>query len=109
MLAIAKLKIGRQSSIIEDVGDRKGASRCGEGTTGRGRSSRGNDREWGLTEIERIPWVHAFFEMENTNIKENGGNAMIFGIDNGSVKERRRRHWSLVDLVYRTAYHGRWV
>ena len=86
MLAIAKLKIGRQSSIIEDVGDRKGASRCGEGTTGRGRSSRSsrsNDREQKLTEIGEIPWIQAVFEMEDANIKENRDS---WHCD--------RRHWS---------------
>ena len=49
-------------------------------------SSDDNDREQGLTDIGEIPWVHAIFEMEDTNIKVNGGNAMTLSSDDSTVQ-----------------------
>ena len=90
ILAIAKLNIGRQSGIIEDVGDRKGSSWRSNATwRSEGRSSSSgdsNNRERGLAELGKILRIHAVLEMEDTTIKENGGNSMLFGIDNGTVQ-----------------------
>ena len=87
MLAIAKSNIRRQSSIIEDVGDREGSSRRSN-ATGRseGSSRKNRKRERGLAEIGVIPRIQAVFEMEDTNIKENGGNSMMFVISDGSIQ-----------------------
>jgi len=84
----------------------KGSSRCGESTSGSGGSSRSNDRERGLTEIGEIRRVHAIFEIYDTNIKVDGGKAIIlvpmmalFSAATSLSKERRRRHWPLAERV----------
>ena len=45
-----------------------------------------NDWERGLTEIGGITWVHAIFEIDDTKIKVDGGKAMMFSTDDGSVQ-----------------------
>ena len=85
--------IGRQGREVEESGDGKGARRrsCATGwsegssssnssnsSSWSSRSSDNNNRERGLADISEVAWVQAVFEMEDTQIKENGGNAMVF-------------------------------